>query len=246
MILKVGIDVGGTKIAGVAMDANGDIVAQSRQPTPREDYDATIRCIREMVAELSGAAPCSVGIGIPGSVSRKTGKVHNANSTWINASPLQQDLEKALGKPVRLANDANCLALSEAADGAGAGAQSVFAVILGTGCGGGFVINGRLNTGPHAIAGEWGHNPLPWPNGPASCPARNAGAARPAAWKPGLPDRRLPAIISMQPVWLQRLRTSPCAPWMARPVHVTRSTGILIAPRVASPMSSTCSTRKSS
>jgi fructokinase len=122
MILKVGIDVGGTKIAGVAIDANGDIVAQSRQPTPREDYDATIRCIREMVAELSGAAPCSVGIGIPGSVSRKTGKVHNANSTWINARPLQQDLETALGKPVRLANDANCLALSEAADGAGAGA----------------------------------------------------------------------------------------------------------------------------
>ena len=163
MVLKVGIDVGGTKIAGVAMDANGNIVAQSRQPTPRDDYDATIRCIREMVAELCGTAPCSVGIGIPGSVSRMTGKVHNANSTWINARPLQQDLEKALGKPVRLANDANCLAVSEAADGAGAGAGSVFAVILGTGCGGGFVINGRLNTGPHSIAGEWGHNPLPWP-----------------------------------------------------------------------------------
>jgi fructokinase len=164
MSLRVGIDLGGTKIAGMAFDAQDNVVAQARQPTPREDYAATIACISAMVAELAGSSDHTVGIGIPGSVSSLTGQVQNANSTWINGKPFHQDLEAVLGGPVRLANDANCLALSEAADGAGASAHSVFAVILGTGCGGGFVLNGGLNAGPHAIGGEWGHNPLPWPN----------------------------------------------------------------------------------
>lgn len=162
MKLKVGIDLGGTKIAGIAFDAQDNVVAEARQPTPRGDYDATIACIATMVAELADDAERTVGVGIPGSISPLTGQVQNANSTWINGMPVRQDIEAALGGPIRLANDANCLALSEAADGAGAAAQSVFAVILGTGCGGGFVLNGGLNTGPHAIGGEWGHNPLPW------------------------------------------------------------------------------------
>lgn len=162
MSLRVGIDLGGTKIAGIAFDAHDNVVAEALQPTPREDYAATIAYITAMVAELADDAERTVGVGIPGSTSPLTGQVQNANSTWINGKPFRQDLEAALGGPVRLANDANCLALSEAADGAGAAAHSVFAVILGTGCGGGFVLDGGLNTGPHAIGGEWGHNPLPW------------------------------------------------------------------------------------
>ncbi len=160
-----GLDLGGTKMAAVVLDEAGGTLWEQRQPTPRGDYDATLAAIVTMVggAEAALGGPCTVGLGIPGALSRATGLVKNANSTWLNGRPLQQDLERRLRRPVRLANDANCLAASEAADGAAAGAEVVFAVILGTGAGGGLVAHGRILTGANAIAGEWGHNPLPWP-----------------------------------------------------------------------------------
>ena len=166
--LRLGIDLGGTKIAGVALAADGACVAEHRMPSPRHDYAGTVEAIAAMVARLEGEAGGqgriggSVGIGVPGSVAPASGLMQNANSTWLNGRPLVRDLEARLGRPVRLANDANCFALSEAVDGAGAGAPSVFGVILGTGCGGGLVVNGRLIDGPLGIGGEWGHNPLPW------------------------------------------------------------------------------------
>ena len=162
--LRLGIDLGGTKIAGIALAPDGTVVCASRVPAPRGDYAETIRAIADVVAgiERDAGATGSVGIGMPGSLSPVTGLVQGSNSTWLNKRPLGQDLEHRLGRPVRLANDANCFALSEAVDGAGAGAASVFGVIIGTGCGGGLVFHGRLVDGPNAIGGEWGHNPLPW------------------------------------------------------------------------------------
>ena len=161
--MRIGIDVGGTKIEAIALDETGRERQRIRVATPRDDYAATTSAIAALVAalerETGGSA--SVGIGIPGTVSPVSGLIKNANSTWLNGRPLQQDLEAALGRPVRLANDANCFALSEATDGAASHAAVVFGVILGTGCGGGLVVNGRVLVGPHAIAGEWGHNPLP-------------------------------------------------------------------------------------
>ncbi len=165
---RIGIDLGGTKIAGVVMGTDGAILKEARVASPRNDYAATITAIGDMVATLEHALPsdqrtrASIGIGMPGSISPATGLVQNANSTWINAQPFGRDLEAALGRPVRLANDANCFALSEAIDGAGIGANTVFGVIIGTGCGGAIVHRGRLLDGPHGIAGEWGHCPLPW------------------------------------------------------------------------------------
>ncbi len=160
---RIGIDLGGTKIEGVLLGPEGELGRQ-RIPSPQNDYDASIRAIRDLVMRLGSIAAGTprVGIGVPGSVSRATGLMQNANSTWLNGRPLDRDLAAALGQPVRLANDANCFALSEARDGAAAGAGSVFGVILGTGCGGGVVIDGRLVDGPRGIGGEWGHNPLPW------------------------------------------------------------------------------------
>ncbi len=161
---KIGIDLGGTKIEGVLLGTDGGTRAQLRRASPHGDYDATISAIAEVVAALEAAAGISgsIGVGIPGSIARRTGLVQGANSTWLNARPLGRDLETHLGRPVRLANDANCFALSEAVDGAGKGAISVFGIIIGTGCGGGLVFDGRLIDGPNAIGGEWGHNPLPW------------------------------------------------------------------------------------
>jgi len=163
--MRVGIDLGGTKIAGAALAADGRALAEDRAPAPRHDYAATIEAVSEMVAHLEAAAGAkgSVGIGMPGSLSPRTGLVQNANSTWLNGRPFQHDLEAHLARPLRLANDANCFALSEAVDGAGAGTRSVFGVILGTGCGGGLVFEGKLIDGPRGIGGEWGHNPLPRP-----------------------------------------------------------------------------------
>jgi fructokinase len=166
--MRIGIDLGGTKIAGIALDRQGAVRAEARMPTPRGDYDGTVKAIAEIVARLeeeSGTLPGSatVGVGTPGALSPLTGLIKNANSTWLNGRPLDRDLAGVLGRPVRLANDANCLAVSEATDGAAAGARTVFAVILGTGCGGGIAIDGRPLAGRNAIAGEWGHNPLPWP-----------------------------------------------------------------------------------
>jgi fructokinase len=162
---RIGIDLGGTKIEGVVLDASGAELARRRIPSPRGDYRATLDAICGLVGALeqqAGDPGLPVGVGIPGSVSRRTGLVHNANSTWLNGQPLDTDLSVRLDRPVRMANDANCFALSEATDGAGADAASVFGVILGTGCGGALVHGGRLIDGPLGIAGEWGHNPLPW------------------------------------------------------------------------------------
>ena len=171
--MRIGIDLGGTKIEGIALTDDGTELARRRVATPRGDYDATIRIVCELVASVehrAGGSPerSTVGIGIPGTISPRTGLVKNANSVWLIGKPLDRDLAEALGRPVRLANDANCFAVSEAVDGAAAGANVVFGVILGTGVGGGVVVDGRPLTGPNAIAGEWGHNPLPWPRGKES------------------------------------------------------------------------------
>ena len=162
---RIGIDLGGTKIAAVVLNDDGAIGWQRRIATPRGSYPQTVEAIAGLVseAERETAARCSVGIGIPGAISPATGLIKNANSTWLNGSRLRDDLEARLGREVRLANDANCFAISEATDGAAAGARVVFGVILGTGTGGGVVVNGAMLTGQNAIAGEWGHNPLPWP-----------------------------------------------------------------------------------
>ena len=164
--MRIGIDLGGTKIAGIVLGSDEQTLAEQRMPAPRGDYLSTIAAIRDLVGALQQqcgpGARAAIGIGMPGSVSPRTGLVQNANSTWLNGRGLKADLEAALGQPVRLANDANCFALSEAADGAAAGARSAFGVILGTGCGGGLVHRGQLIDGPHGIGGEWGHNPLPW------------------------------------------------------------------------------------
>lgn len=162
---RIGIDLGGTKIEGVVLDAGGGVITRRRIAAPRGGYDATLEAIAGLVAWLegeAGATAAPVGIGIPGSLSKRTGLVHNANSTSLNGRDLLGDVTARLNRSVRIANDANCFALSEATDGAGAGAASVFGVILGTGVGGGLVIAGCNIDGPLGIAGEWGHNPLPW------------------------------------------------------------------------------------
>ncbi len=161
---RIGIDLGGTKIAGIFLQPDGAPAARERLESPKGDYRKTIDSVCDLVMSLQekGGSEASVGIGIPGSVSPATGLIQNANSTWLNAQPLKRDLETSLGRPVRLANDANCFALSEAADGAGREAASVFGVILGTGCGGGLILKGHIINGPRSIGGEWGHNPLPW------------------------------------------------------------------------------------
>ncbi len=161
---RAGIDLGGTKIAGILFDASETVVAEARRPSPKGDYGATLNAIADVVRDLeaTAGAAASIGIGMPGCVAPATGRVQNANSTWLNGQPIKADLEQRLGRPVRLANDANCFVLSEATDGAAAGASVVFGVIIGTGCGGGITIDGRLVDGPRAISGEWGHTPLPW------------------------------------------------------------------------------------
>jgi fructokinase len=163
--LRIGVDLGGTKIEAVGLDDRSSVLARRRIATPRHDYDATLSAIVRLVHDVEGEtnATGTVGVGIPGTISPATGLVKNANSTWMNGRALAEDLPKLLGRPVRFANDANCLALSEATDGAAAGASIVFAVILGTGTGGGVVVNGQVLVGGNAIAGEWGHNPLPAP-----------------------------------------------------------------------------------
>ncbi len=163
--MRIGVDLGGTKIEALAIDDQGGELARYRVDTPRDDYDATIASIVGLVHRLEQETKNtgSVGAGIPGSISRLTGLVKNANSTWLNGRPLDRDLSVALGREVRVANDANCFAVSEATDGAAAGAHVVYGLILGTGCGGGVAINGRVHPGPNGVGGEWGHNPLPWP-----------------------------------------------------------------------------------
>lgn len=160
---RLGIDLGGSKIEIIALDAQGAVLLNQRVATPSGDYAGTVATVAALVREADAVLgrEGSVGVGSPGAISRLTGRMKNCNSTCLNGQPLKEDLERILGRPVRLANDADCFALSEAVDGAAAGAASVFGVILGTGVGGGIVVNGRLLSGPNAIAGEWGHNPLP-------------------------------------------------------------------------------------
>jgi fructokinase len=163
--IRLGVDLGGTKIEIVALDAHGRELLRRRRPTPRGSYAPIVETIAALILETEGelGARGTVGIGIPGTISPATGLIKNANSTELIGHPLDADLAVRIGREVRLANDADCFALSEAVDGAGRGARSVFGVIIGTGVGGGLVFEGRLIGGPNSIAGEWGHNPLPWP-----------------------------------------------------------------------------------
>ena len=178
--MMIGIDFGGTKIEGVVLDARGAEHGRRRIATPRDNYDRSIAAIRDLVSGLGAGldGPASIGVGIPGAISPVTGLVKNANSTWLNGRSLRDDLETALGHPVRIENDANCFAVSEAVDGAGAGAGNVFAVIIGTGAGAGLALNCHAVAGHQAIAGEFGHNPLPWmtadefPGNPCWCGQR--------------------------------------------------------------------------
>ena len=163
MTHRIGIDLGGTKTEGILLDARGDIVRRERSATPSGDgYDAVVGLLERMVRSLEAeaGAPCPVGVGTPGAISTKTGGIKNSNTTCLNGRPLAADLERRLGRRVRVANDANCFALSEATDGAGEGKGTVFGVILGTGVGGGVVLDGKLHQGLQRIAGEWGHNVL--------------------------------------------------------------------------------------
>jgi len=204
--VRIGVDLGGTKIEGIALDESRE-VARARVDTPRDDYQATVDAIAAIVADLERAAGArgTVGVGIPGTRSPDSGLVKNANSTWLLGRPLKTDLEDALGREVRLANDANCFAVSEAADGAAAGVDVVFAVIVGTGTGAGITVRGRVLTGPNGIAGEWGHNPLPWASGDETpgppCYCGKRGCVETFLSGPGLTreherrsGRRVPAI----------------------------------------------------
>ncbi len=163
--MRIGVDWGGTKIEAIALSNAGAVLARKRIATPQHDYDACVATVAHLVREIEDSLGQNgtVGIGIPGALSPATGLVKNANSVWLNGRPLDKDMERALGRAVRIENDANCLAVSEAVDGAGAGAAVVWAVILGTGAGSGIAVHGRILAGRHRIAGEWGHNPLPWP-----------------------------------------------------------------------------------
>jgi fructokinase len=190
--LRIGVDLGGTKIEAAALDETGREVVRRRIAAPRDDYPLTVETIARLVEEVEREAGARgrVGVGMPGAISPASGLVKNANSTWLNGRPLAEDLPRRLGRPVRLANDANCFALSEAWDGAAAGERVVFGVIVGTGTGGGIVVDGRVLTGANAIAGEWGHNPLPWPRdaetpGP-SCYCGRSGCVETFLSGPGL------------------------------------------------------------
>lgn len=190
--IRIGIDLGGTKIAAIALSAQGTVCAERRIATPTNDYPAILHAIAGLIEtiETECGTRGSVGIGTPGAISPANGLIKNSNSVCLNGRPFQQDLEALLGRSIRLANDADCFALSEASDGAAAGAACVFGVIIGTGTGGGIVVNGALLKGPNAIAGEWGHNPLPWPTvdelpGPA-CYCGRSGCIETFLSGPGL------------------------------------------------------------
>ncbi|PZR35466.1 ROK family protein [Caulobacter segnis] len=174
-MIRIGVDFGGTKIEAAALSQDGHVLASSRVPTP-SDYDSAIGAVCDLIAKVEQQVgqQGSVGVGAPGSISPRSGLMRNANTVYLNGRTFREDLTHALGRPVRLANDANCLALSEAWDGAAMGAHTTFAIILGTGCGGGLVVDGRLVEGVNGVAGEWGHIPLPWPT-----PEENPG---PPCW----------------------------------------------------------------
>lgn len=163
--MRIGIDLGGTKIEGIVMNHEGDVLERIRKPTPKGDYEGIISRIAAIVRELETRVDGrhTIGVGTPGAVSPATGLLKNSNSTALNGRPLREDLQKTLGRPIEFTNDANCFALSEALGGSGDGKEVVFGVIIGTGTGAGVVVRGKVLSGPNAIAGEWGHNPLPWP-----------------------------------------------------------------------------------
>jgi fructokinase len=210
--MRIGIDLGGTKIAAVVLSDSGERVWDARVATPKGDYLATLDAIADLVgaAERASGERSTIGVGMPGAISPATGLVKNANSTWLNGRPFHIDLERRLGQPVRVANDANCLAVSEAVDGAGAGAAVVFGVILGTGVGGGIAVRGTAIAGANAIAGEWGHNPLPWPDdderpGPA-CYCGRHGCLETFLSGPGLAadhERRSGEVLTSEDVLAQ-------------------------------------------
>ena len=189
--IAIGVDLGGTKIEAIALGSDGSSLWRQRVPTPSGDYHATLQAVAGLVQRAESdlrTAGCSVGVGTPGTLTH-AGLIKNSNSLCLNGRPLQGDLSAALARPVRLANDANCLALSEATDGAAAGAEVVFAVILGTGVGGGVVVRGHLLTGPNGLAGEWGHNPLPWADAadrPSPCYCGQQGCVETWLSGPGL------------------------------------------------------------
>src|SRR5207302_4899032 len=188
--VRIGVDLGGTKIEFIALERDGRELHRHRIATPRHDYDGTVRAIAEAVREIEKklGRSATVGLGIPGTISTKTGLVKNANSTWLNGEPFDKDLGRALEREVRCANDANCLAVSEATDGAGAGKHIVFAVILGTGCGGGIAVDGRVHSGSNGVAGEW-DTTLCRGCVRTSFPARPATAGGTGASKRGFPER---------------------------------------------------------
>lgn len=178
-MIRFGVDFGGTKIEAAAIDETGAFVARVRKPNPG-NYQAALETLAELVADaeaMAGKTCARLGLGIPGSISPRSGLIRNANSVYLNGQRFGEDLEQRLARPVRLTNDANCLALSEAADGAGAGERVVFAAILGTGCGGGVVVDGKVIDGRNGVAGEWGHSPLPWPK-PEEYPGRECWCGR--------------------------------------------------------------------
>lgn len=209
--MRLGIDLGGTKTEIIALGDSGQELWRERRPTPSKDYGAILTTIKTLVdqAESQLGQKGSVGIGIPGAISALSGRVKNANTTCLIGSPLKEDLESRLERPVRLENDANCFALSEATDGAGAQASVVFGIILGTGVGGGIVVNKRLLAGSNSIAGEWGHNPLPWPNeaerpGPP-CYCGKHGCIETYLSGPGLKADHYNTGVSLEPQELMRL-----------------------------------------
>jgi fructokinase len=211
-MFRIGIDLGGTKIEAIALAADGSIAVRRRVETPRHDYRATLAAIAGLVRNVESTIGerASVGIGMPGALSPATGLVKNANSVWLIGQRLAEDLTRLLDRPLRFANDANCFALSEASDGAAAGASCVFGVIVGTGTGGGVVLNGRLVTGPNAIAGEWGHNPLPWPRGEESpgpaCYCGQRGCIETFLSGPGLArDHQQVTGVALEPADIVRL-----------------------------------------
>ena len=226
--MKIGIDVGGSKTEIAAFDDAGNVLLRHREATPAGDYTATLTLIATLIddAERELNSKGTLGIGTPGALSPATGLMRNSNSTCLNHQPLLQDLQRLLGREVRLANDANCFALSEATDGAAAGAASVFGVIIGTGVGGGIVIHGRLIDGPNAIAGEWGHNPLPWPEDierpGAACYCGKRGCIETFLSGPGLSRdyaQQHQASLNAEEIVTRSLREAPAEQVLVRYEH---------------------------
>ena len=229
--MRIGVDLGGTKIEVAALDRVGGMLERRRVPTPG-GYGATIRAICDLVTsvETTVGERGSVGVGAPGSISPRSGLIRNANSIWLNGMPLREDLAAALGRPVRVANDANCLALSEATDGAGAGHGVVFAAILGTGCGGGIVVDGRLLAGGNGVAGEWGMCRCRGSKR-MNCRDTRAGAAGVPAWRPTfqVPDWRATLPNRRRAIWMPARWSLPRGPEIPQPPRRWRGTSIASA-----------------